>query len=337
MNEYLEQVRQEIDQCDRKIIRILERRLELAEEVAKIKEFESRVSLTDPKREKEVIKALIQETHHSVLRSEIPNIFTIFMEMSKRVRIIRHQNEKNRFLPSLNLGIIGLGHFGNMLAETFALHWPQSNLALYDITEPEKGDLESPCKADLLFVCVPISSLESCLQKIKPHLLENTTVIDVCTVKIYAVETMKRVLDNQRMIASHPMFGPQSTRNGTDFFGLNLVSHNLSAPAFIYDVFSLFWDNLGVQVIELTPEEHDKFAAYSINYNHLVGRIGEHIGLQTTPIDTKGFKVIFDAMNYVTNDTWQLFRDMQNFNPYAQEMREKVIKALDEIEKKLHE
>jgi len=352
MKDSLELARKEIDECDHQLVKLLEKRLDLAGRVAKIKETKSKISLTDPQREKEMIHRLVNTTEHQVLRSEIPQIFSICMEMSKRVRIIRHQKEKNRYLPSLVLGIIGMGNFGTMLAETFRNHWPQAELRIFDQgkqsenqleqtrleqTSLETSSLEKTCQADLLFCCVPISEFESCLQTISPHLDENTTVIDVCTVKVYAVETMNRILKGKRMIASHPMFGPQSTKMGTDFFGLNLVSHNLSAPAFIFDVFNQFWSNLGVQTIELTPEEHDRFAAYSINYNHLVGRIGEQIGLQTTPIDTRGFKVIYDAMHYVTNDTWQLFNDMQTYNPFANEMRKKVVKALKDIEKKLQE
>lgn len=335
MNEQLEQARRDIDRCDRDLIQLLERRLSLAEEVARIKEMESRVSLTDAKREEDLIRNLLAETDHMVLRSEIPSIFGKFMEMSKRVRIIRHQKEKNRYLPSLDLGIIGLGHFGTLLKETFGLHWPQSQLFTFDASAEDQEALKNCCQADLLFLCVPISSLENCLETIKPLLNEKTTVIDVCTVKMYSEELMSRILGTQRMIASHPMFGPESTKQGTDFIGLSLVSHNLSAPAFIYEVFTQFWDNLGVQIIELTPEEHDRFAAYSINYNHLVGRIGERIGLRSTPIDTKGFKVVYEAMHYVTHDTWQLFRDMQVFNPFASEMRKKVLKAVHDIDKKL--
>lgn len=337
MDKHLEETRKQIDHCDRQLIELLEKRLELAEEVARIKESKSKVSLTDPKREKAMIDRLIGSTDHQVLKSEIPQIFSICMDMSKRVRVIRHQKEKNRYLPSLEIGIVGLGNFGQMLAEAFRHHWPQSELRLYDPEKKCSHTLEETCKTDLLFCCVPISSLKSCLTEIKPYLDEKTTVIDVCTVKVYAVQTMKEILGERRMIASHPMFGPQSTKMGTDFFGLNLVAYNLNAPAFIYDVFMQFWSNLGVQTIELSPEEHDSFAAYSINYNHLVGRIGERIGLQTTPIDTKGFKVIYDAMHYVTNDTWQLFHDMQIYNPFAREMREKVQKAMISIEKKLEE
>ncbi len=341
MSDKLQQVRTEIDEIDQQLIKLLESRLMLAEQVARIKERDDGVAMTDPKRERAIIERLQQSTEHKVLQSEVENIFSICMKMSKRVRIIRHQQEKNKYLPALKLGVIGHGHFGSLLSHTFNTYWRQCEIMVY---APEKQpDLQSyfpfeqVCQADWLFLCVPISQMTEILQQIKPYLSEETTVIDVCSVKVYAVEQMRSILgDDVRMIASHPMFGPQSTKQGTDYYGLNLVAYNMSAPAFVYDVFVQFWKNMGVQVVELTPEEHDRYAAYSINYNHLMGRIGEAIGIQSTPIDTQGFRVIYDALQYVTSDTWELFRDMQVSNPFANEMREKVLHAVQHIESRLH-
>ena len=79
----------------------------------------------------------------------------------------------------------------------------------------------------------------------------------------------------------------------------------------------------------MTPEEHDRYGAYSINYTHLIGRIGERIGIRETPIDTQGFIVIRDVMQYVVNDRMELFFDMQRYNPYAAEMIVHVKQALD--------
>lgn len=340
MEERLSKVRDEIDGIDQKVLRLLEERLLLAEEVARIKERQEDVALTDPKREEEIFARLRESTEHKVLQAEVENIFSICMSMSKRVRIIRHQQEKNRYLPSLSIGIVGHGNFGALLSQIFTMHWGQSKLQVHDpeqtVDQESFFDLADVCRADLLFLCVPISSMTHVLETIKPLLAESTTVIDVCSVKMYAVEQMKVILgEDRRMIATHPMFGPQSTKQGTDFYGLNMVMHNLSAPSFVYDVVTQFWRNLGVNVVEMTPEDHDRYAAYSINYNHLMGRVGEAIGLQTTPIDTKGFRVIYDALQYVTSDTWELFRDMQQHNPFAQEMRDKVRTAMTHIEGKL--
>jgi hypothetical protein len=37
----------------------------------------------------------------------------------------------------------------------------------------------------------------------------------------------------------------------------------------------------------------------------------------------------------VENDTWQLFSDMNRYNPFAAEVREQFKKAMEEVEKEL--
>ena len=105
MKQDLEKVRNEIDAIDQKILGLLEDRLRRAEEVARIKESQEVVALTDPTREQEIIERLQGATENQVLQAEVENIFSICMDMSKRVRVIRIQQEKNRYLPNLRMGV----------------------------------------------------------------------------------------------------------------------------------------------------------------------------------------------------------------------------------------
>lgn len=227
------------------------------------------------------------------------------------------------------------------MTKTLESHWPKARLKVSSQEETIDRQLFFPlqevAKTDLLILCVPISAMTVTLKKIKPLLEATTTVIDVCSVKIKPVQWMKKILGKQPMIASHPMFGPQSTRNGTEFLGLNMMLYNISASQKTYNLYKGFWKQLGVNIVEITPQQHDRDAAYTINYNHLVGRLGQAIGIRPTPIDTKGFSVIYEALEYVLHDSWQLFSDMQNFNPYAKGMRQKVLQALNALERKLHQ
>ncbi len=85
----------------------------------------------------------------------------------------------------------------------------------------------------------------------------------------------------------------------------------------------------------MSPQEHDKLMAFSLAYTHLIGRIGERIQVRNTTIDTRGFAQLLKVQGYVVNDTFKLFRDVQNFNPYAKEMRAQVRQALNKIEAEL--
>ncbi|MFQ5492759.1 MAG: prephenate dehydrogenase/arogenate dehydrogenase family protein [Candidatus Dojkabacteria bacterium] len=240
----------------------------------------------------------------------------------------------------MKIGIIGYGRFGSLLEKIFFEHIEGVEILIYDINSKPNSkkffSFNETVKSDLVIPAVPIGALESVIKKISPVLPENSTVMDVSSVKVKPVEWMKKHLKaGTKIIASHPVFGPDSTNNGEEFEGLNMMLSNISADRKIYDFVKDFWTKLGVNVLEITPEEHDRYSAYTINYNHLIGRVGQIAGIKPTPIDTKGFKIIYEAMNYVTHDSWELFRDMQLYNPYSKEMREKVRGALGEIESRL--
>jgi len=86
--------------------------------------------------------------------------------------------------------------------------------AIKDI-EPVEGitlaSLTNVANSDILFLLVPISQLEKCCQEIKPHLASTTLVVDACTVKVYPVSVMKKYISaRQPIIATHPLFGPDS-------------------------------------------------------------------------------------------------------------------------------
>jgi prephenate dehydrogenase len=93
---------------------------------------------------------------------------------------------------------------------------------------------------------------------------------------------------------------------------------------------------LSLEVIEMTPEEHDKQAAYTHAFAFLIGKIGMKMDVRKNQISTKGFEAgVLYNQEAVESDTPELFNDMHNYNKYGGEMRENVGKALSKIEEEL--
>ena len=102
-----------------------------------------------------------------------------------------------------------------------------------------------------------------------------------------------------------------------------------------YDEMKAFFSSMGLDVLEMSAEEHDEEAAYSQGVTHFVGRTLDQMGMKPTPIATQGYRNLMTIVEQTCNDPLQLFYDLQRFNPYAKEMRlslqvaiEKVLNAL---------
>lgn len=224
-------------------------------------------------------------------------------------------------------------------------HWEKQigaipKLTIVDDKTSEESIPKSPLPevlqdCDLLIPAVPISAFESVIKEVSQHIPANAhlVVADVCSVKMHPAAVMEKYLPkNVGILATHPMWGPDSTQQGKVLSGLRFVHHTIRDNGNpVLQQFIDLWQKLGQTLIDLTPDEHDKRMASSQFYTHLIGRIGEQLDIGATGIDTQGFLQLLEVQNYVVNDTWQLFEDMYKYNPYAREVLEGVLKGLGDL------
>ena len=241
-------------------------------------------------------------------------------------------------LTGMKAAVYGLGRFGSFWAE--CLYKAGCDVIAYSRSEhpmPEgvrKADEYEVLSAPVLFFCVAISSFESVLKRVGSRIGRDTVVMDTCSVKIMPSQWMKENIPADRtIIATHPMFGPDSGRNGVK--GLPLVMCPVSPANEKYDEMKSLFLSMGLDVLEMSAEEHDEEAAYSQGVTHFVGRTLSQMGMKPTPIATQGYRNLMTIVEQTCNDPMQLFYDLQRYNPYAKEMRlslqvaiEKVLNAL---------
>lgn len=234
----------------------------------------------------------------------------------------------------MRIGVYGMGRFGSFWAES--LSKTGNEVIAYSRTShifppgvKAVGE-DEVLKSDLLFFCVTISAFESVLESVKGRIGKDTIVSDTCSVKTYPAEWMEKHLDRDiYRIATHPMFGPDSGKNGLE--GLPIVMCELSPRDFRYEAVRNLFISMGLSVREMTPDEHDREAAFSQGVTHFIGRILSRMNLQPSDIATKGYRALMEIVEQTCNDPMSLFCDLQRYNPYTQDMRHSLRLAIEDV------
>lgn len=236
------------------------------------------------------------------------------------------------------IAIIGFGRFGKLLTKIL-LNNSQTDLIVIDQQKHTSNhkrlsfvDLKAVSAADLVIPCVPISVFEKVILQTAPLLKNSAVVMDICSVKVLPVRIMKKHLPkNIQIIASHPMFGPDAFRVNKGLKNLKMVLHNVSAAGSTFSNIKSFFKQIGLDVIEITPEEHDRFLAWSLGYSYLIGKISQRLKINKTPIDSVDFKLLLENKDIISSDSEELFMDMQTKNPFAREVHRKFKKVANEV------
>jgi len=238
------------------------------------------------------------------------------------------------------IGILGFGRFGKLMASYLGQDF---KVLIYDRLDKsvqiEKcgavpAPLEVVCRQDFVILAVPISSFKDTLKQITSFLKEDAVVVDVCSVKELPVAWMKELLPKHiSFLPTHPMFGPDSAADSLN--GRKIVMCKERIDEIRYRKIASYLTSKGLIVIESTPREHDEQIAVSLALTHFIGRSLSDFGAKTQIIDTEGYKRLLHILEVVEHDTWQLFEDMNRYNPYAKGKRAAFLNALNRIEDRL--
>ncbi len=123
------------------------------------------------------------------------------------------------------VAIIGQGQFGRFMGS----HLEQYFEVLPFLRLSDPVILED---CDVVIFAVPFSGLEAVIKKVKKHIRTDAIVIDVCSVKQKPITLLKRHFKTQQILGTHPVFGPQSGKNGIE--GLPIVLCNVSCTKPLY-------------------------------------------------------------------------------------------------------
>ena len=241
----------------------------------------------------------------------------------------------------MTLGIIGFGAFSELIVKHLK---PFCTIYIYSRRDVSKkaramgvkiGTLEQVAACDIIIIGVVVQHFEEITKKIKKFIKPSALVIDVCSVKIKPAKLMQKHLPKAvDILATHPLFGPQSGKNGVK--GLKIVV----CPIRIKDknlkkIKSFLKNKLELTILERTPKEHDKQMAYVQGLTHFIGKAISELAIPQSDQATIAYDQLIRIKDLLEEDSNDLFLTIENENPYAASIRNKFVKKLNEIEEKI--
>lgn len=221
------------------------------------------------------------------------------------------------------LGLIGFGAFGRLTARHLA---PWFEVIAHDpvATDGEGvatlADLATAAACPTVILAVPVGALEETLQAISSHLRPDALVIDVGSVKVKPARAMQAALPaGVRIVGTHPLFGPQSARDG--IAGLRIAVCAVRGTRDARRVAAFCRRALKLKVFQVAPEEHDREAATVQGLTHLIARVLLKMEPLPTRMTTASFERLMQAVDMVRHDSPAVFQAIERDNPYAAEVR----------------
>lgn len=227
-----------------------------------------------------------------------------------------------------SFGIVGFGRFGQLAARHLRAQFAVTVTDAGDIAATAAelgvavGTLDQAAACDVVMLAVPVQAMQDVLARIAPMVRPGALVMDVASVKELPARWMAEALpDSVDIVATHPLFGPQSARNGLT--GQPLVVCPVRGEG--HQRVAAFGRTLGLKVSVTTPEEHDREMAYVQALTHLIGRALVNIRIPDEELKTSSYQHLLELCGLIRDDTKELFFAIQNLNPHAAEVTSRFI------------
>jgi len=239
----------------------------------------------------------------------------------------------------MTVAIVGYGRFGRALGGLLEeagipyLAWDPG----VDIPEPHRARSarEAVTGASHVVVAVPVAVMRPVLEGLSPHLRPEQFVMDVGSVKVRPVQALSEVLGSRvPWVGTHPLFGPLSLAMAERPLHVVICPNPLHPEA--TSRARAFFERLGCELIEQTPEGHDRVMAHTHALTFFVakGMVDAGSGVNV-PFAPASFKSLSRTIQLVRSDAGHLFSAIQHENPFAREARGHLLEALQNVHREL--
>lgn len=222
------------------------------------------------------------------------------------------------------VGIIGFGHFGKLAAEVLSEHCEVIVFSRHQENVPEnlRASLADVCKADYIIPCVPLGSYEAVLTEVAQHIAPTAVLVDICSVKVKPMQIISKLLPNNKAVATHPLFGPETFHTKQD---LTVVLCEDASGKEQLEYVDEFCHAAGLSVVRMSTQEHDQQMAKVHALTFFIAKVLNSMELDDVTLLTPSFERLLGLAGLDAQESDDLLQTIQLGNPFASEVRNKFV------------
>lgn len=226
----------------------------------------------------------------------------------------------------VTVGLHGYGSFGRLVAQALE---GRVDLHIYDpVSSPGQERFEIAAACDIVILAMPVQRMRAALLVLRPLLRDDCVLIDVSSVKVEPASLMLELAPPTcAILATHPLFGPQSARRGLDGAKIALVPVRGGREA--RRIAAYLRRDFRLAIHWVTADEHDREMAYVQGLTHLIARIVGDMTLPPIRLSTRTFDLMREMVSLVENDSDDLWGAIVYENPHAASAIREFAQSLD--------
>lgn len=233
----------------------------------------------------------------------------------------------------MTIGIIGFGSFGKFLAEKLSSH---AHVKVYDRRDrdsPWRASFEEVAQCDVVIPSVPVEAYEGVLRRLADCMPLTSVLVDVCSVKELPVKLIRTHLPGHRLVATHPLFGPESASSSVR--GHTLVMCPEVSDKESYSNLKKYAEGIELHVVEMSAEEHDREMAVVQGLTFFIARTLNVMKVHDQRLTTPSFQRLLSLAELELHHSPELFRTIQRGNECTRNVRRQFLDAAETIHNEL--
>ncbi|MDR2698777.1 MAG: prephenate dehydrogenase/arogenate dehydrogenase family protein [Candidatus Methanoplasma sp.] len=320
----LEQLRNEIEELDARIIELMVRRNDTAKEIGALKNRLG-IPLRNTDVEKKVIERYRRMSENTSLPPDVSEaICRALIESSVELQSALLKKRCGKKVTIIG----GTGGMGRWLQRYLGEMGADVNVVSRSV-----GRMEDAKDSDIVIISVPISKVGSMLKEADAICKEGALIFDISSVKSPFAECLREMAGRRKVCSVHHMFGPSIG----SMFGRNVVICDCGCEEAVSEAAELF-DNEGSNIIFTSIERHDEVTAYVLALAHASNIVfftalresGIPFG-ELNKIASTTFRKCLSTCIPVSEENAPLYHEIQRLNDNAESMWDVYEKALKEV------